>query len=399
MVCGIEFVSYKSLDIVLTFIFLTIRNQIQNIYSGIMKNIYFNYFLVSMGQIVSIFLFLIQKNLSQSLIENKNYNHTRFFFRIPNSSINIFQPNNKELFFFPLHKKKEYYFLIFISSILDLITSLFLYSIGVSIGEIPVFFIFTTLILSKKFLGEIYYKHHYFSLIIISISCFFHIMNDIINESNFDKDKFIYHLIVLFFVSILYGIQVVIQKFLMENQFISPFVLLTHQGFISIILLIILCYILSFFKCNSLLITYRFCENNTIFNLNDINLYNSPLFIIILYIILPMLYYIMKTLVIYFWTPCHFAVVLSLSELGNVVINIYKLLKKKDITLNYVLIDSFTHIIYIFGTFVFCEFIILKFCNLDFHTHNEVHNRNINEVKTMTQNQNNDEFEYDQIDF
>ena len=399
MVCGIEFISYKSFDIVLTFLFLTIRNQIQNIYSGIMKNIYFNYFLVSMGQIVSIFLFLIQKHLSQSLIENKNYNHTKFFFRIPNSSINIFQPNNKELFFFPLNKKKEYYFLIFISSILDLITSLFLYSIGVSIGEIPVFFIFTTLILSKKFLGEIYYKHHYFSLIIISISCFFHIMNDIINESNFDKDKFIYHLIVLFFVSILYGIQVVIQKFLMENQFISPFVLLTHQGFISIILLIILCYILSFFKCNSLLIKYRFCENNTIFNLNDINLHNSPLFIIILYILLPMLYYIMKTLVIYYWTPCHFAVVLSLSELGNIISNIYKLLKKKDITLNYVLIDSFTHIIYIFGTFVFCEFIILKFCNLDFHTHNEIHNRNINEVKRMTQNQNNDEFEYDQIDF
>ena len=88
----------------------------------------------------------------------------------------------------------------------------------------------------------------------------------------------------------------------------------------------------------------------------------------------------------------------------DIISNIYRILNKKDkdennITLNYVLIDSFTHIIYIFGTFVFCEFIILKFCNLDFHTHNEVHNRNINEVKTMTQNQNNDEFEYDQIDF
>ena len=405
MVCGIEFISYKSFDIVLTFLFLTIRNQIQNIYSGIMKNIYFNYFLVSMGQIVSIFLFLIQKHLSQSLIENKNYNHTKFFFRIPNSSINIFQPNNKELFFFPLHKKKEYYFLIFISSILDLITSLFLYSIGVSIGEIPVFFIFTTLILSKKFLGEIYYKHHYFSLIIISISCFFHIMNDIINESNFDKDKFIYHLIVLFFVSILYGIQVVIQKFLMENQFISPFVLLTHQGFISIILLIILCYILSFFKCNSkneFLINYRFChENEQLFTLKKkyFKINSLDILLIFGYFLSSMFYYIMKTLVIYFWTPCHFAVVLSLSELRDIISNIYRILKKKDITLNYVLIDSFTHIIYIFGTFVFCEFIILKFCNLDFHTHNEIHNRNINEVKRMTQNQNNDEFEYDQIDF
>ena len=106
----------------------------------------------------------------------------------------------------------------------------------------------------------------------------------------------------------------------------------------------------------------------------------------------------MKTLVIYFWTPCHFAVVLSLSELRDIISNICDFSNDR-IKFEYVLIDSFTHIIYIFGTFVFCEFIILKFCNLDFHTHNEVHNRNINEVKRMTQNQNNDEFEYDQIDF
>ena len=38
---------------------------------------------------------------------------------------------------------------------------------------------------------------------------------------------------------------------------------------------------------------------------------------------------IMKTSVIYFWTYCHFAVVLSLSELGNIISNIYYLLKKK----------------------------------------------------------------------
>ena len=79
----------------------------------------------------------------------------------------------------------------------------------------------------------------------------------------------------------------------------------------------------------------------------------------------------------------HFAVVLSLSELGDIFSNICDFSNDK-IKFEYVLIDSFTHIIYIFGTFVFCEFIILKFCELDFHTHNEVHNRNINEVKKMT---------------
>ena len=49
-------------------------------------------------------------------------------------------------------------------------------------------------------------------------------------------------------------------------------------------------------------------------------------------------------------------------KIKYIVSNIYKLLNKKNkdannIILNYVLIDLFTHIIYIFGTFVFCEFI------------------------------------------
>ncbi len=115
--------------------------------------------------------------------------------------------------------------------------------------------------LSKKFLGEIYYKHHYFSLIIIFLSSILHLINDYYKEK---EDNFINGIFVFFFVSILYGIQGVIQKYLMENQFISPFVLLTHQGFISIILLIILCYILSFFNCNSknwFLTKYKFFNN------------------------------------------------------------------------------------------------------------------------------------------
>ena len=184
----------------------------------------------------------------------------------------------------------------------------------------------------------------------------------------------------------------------MENLFISPFVLLTHQGFISIILLIILCYILSFFNCNSdNLFLIRFCnKNEQLFTLKKIYFEinnNSEIILIIGYFLSSMLYYIMKTLVIYFWTPCHFAVVLSLSELRDIISNICDFSNDR-IKFEYVLIDSFTHIIYIFGTFVFCEFIILKFCNLDFHTHNEIHNRNLNEVKKMTTEQ---ELEQEQL--
>ena len=396
-ICYFGFFSYKTLDIILTFIFLTIRHVMRSIcYENnsdfILSNIYLNYFIVCIGQCFSIVFFFIQKQSSKSKNENEEKkkeenNNKNENYRISNFRINILNLKEKEIKFFPSEQRKKYILLIFISSIFGILTPIFLYSIKSSIGEIPVFFILTTLILSKKFLRETYYKHHYFSLIILFLGSVLHFINDYYYEKK--ENSLIIHILVFFFVSIIYGIQGVIQKFLMENQFISPFVLLTHQGFISIILLIILCYILSFFKCNSkneFLINYRFChENEQLFTLKkkyfEINI--SDFSLIFGYFLSSMFYYIMKTLVIYFWTPCHFAVVLSLSELRDIISNICDFSNDR-IKFEYVLIDSFTHIIYIFGTFVFCEFIILKFCNLDFHTHNEVHNRNINEVEKMT---------------
>ena len=390
-ICYFGFFSYKTLDIILTFIFLTIRHVMRSIcYENnsdfILSNIYLNYFIVCIGQCFSIVFFFIQKQSSKSKNDNKEKekeenNNKNENYVISNFRINILNLKEKEIKFFPSEQRKKYILLIFISSIFGILTPIFLYSIDSSIGEIPIFFILTTLILSKKFLRETYYKHHYFSLIILFLGSVLHFINDYYYEKK--ENSLIIHILVFFFVSIIYGIQGVIQKFLMENLFISPFVLLTHQGFISIILLIILCYILSFFKCNSK--NDRFCNNGKLFTLENIK-YDLHIIGISGYFLSSMFYYIMKTLVIYFWTPCHFAVVLSLSELGDITSNFYNFFIDKK-NLYYVLIDSFTHIIYIFGTFVFCEFIILKFCELDFHTHNKVHNRNINEVKKMTTEQ------------
>ncbi len=72
-ICYFGFFSYKTLDIILTFIFLTIRNQTRNKYNQkykdnnfILKNIYLNCIIVYLGQFLAIFLFLIQKKLSTS---------------------------------------------------------------------------------------------------------------------------------------------------------------------------------------------------------------------------------------------------------------------------------------------------------------------------------------------
>jgi hypothetical protein len=225
------------------------------------------------------------------------------------------------------------------------------------------------------------------------------LLNDFFLNTEFilDSDLYLYHFIVFIFISFIYGIQVVIQKYLMEIQFISPFALLTMQGIISIILLILLCLVLTFFKCSQALIDKNFCDlkEKPIFifkkMIDDINI-KENYWIVFIYFILPMLYYIMKTIVIFFWTPCHFGVVLSLTELGKIIMNAIDLdsTKNKDEFI-YFIIDFLTHIIYIIATFIFCEFIIIHCCGLDYNTQIEIHNRNVCEVKNMINDSDDDE--------
>ena len=394
--------SNKLLDIIITCILLALRNQIQKKYDSKMEDIYFNFFLICVGQICSIFLYIAQKYLSKSVSIKKNnsekekkeelritrFDATKLFTHI----------KDNEIKFFPSNNRKQYCLLIFLSSIFGLLTCLFLYSIKASIGEIPIFFILTTLILSIIIFKDIYSKHHYISLIIIFLSCIVHFLNDFWYDK-LKNEEGLYRFIVFFFISIIYGIQVVIQKYLMEIQFISPFALLTIQGIISIILLILICGVLTFFNCSKTLRTKNFCylEENPIFSFKKMIDYiknKENYWIVFIYFILPMLYYIMKTIVIFFWTPCHFGVVLSLTEIGEIIMNVIKIPsetnKKKYII--YFIIDSLTYIIYIIATFIFCEFIIIHCCKLDYNTQIQIHDRNINEVKNMINDSDDDEF-------
>ena len=387
--CYFGIFSYKSLDIILTFIFLTIRNQTRNRYNQknkdknfILKNIYLNCIIVYLGQFLSIFLFLIQKKLSTSEKYNKNEEKKKNEAELVSKYklLKIFNPKAKEIKFLPSKKKMQYFILIFISSIFGILSSLFLYSRSISIGEIPIFFILTTLILSNKFLNETYHRHHYFSLLIILISSIFHIIYEIKNEN---LKEYSYRILIIFIASVLNGIQGIIQKHLMKFHYISPFVILTHQGFISTILLIILCSIFSYIKCNSFLMEIKFCfkENEQIFDFQQITSFEkSDILSIIIYSLSSMLYYIMKTLVIYFWTPCHFGVSISLTEIGNII---YKYEKKH---LYYYIIQIVIRVVYFFATLIFCELLILNFCGLNFNTYNEVHNRANIEIQEITEN-------------
>jgi hypothetical protein len=167
--CYFGFFSYKSLDIILTFIFLTIRNQTRNRYNQkykdnnfILKNIYLNCIIVYLGQFLAIFLFLIQKKLSTSEKSKKKEENKKNEAVLVSKYklLKIFNQKAKEIKFLPSTKKTQYFILIFISSIFGILSSLFLYSRNISIGEIPIFFIITTLILSNIFLNETYHSHH-----------------------------------------------------------------------------------------------------------------------------------------------------------------------------------------------------------------------------------------------
>ncbi len=204
--------SNRLLDIIITCILLALRNQIQKRNDkDKMKNIYFNFFLICVGQICSIFLYIAQKYLSKSVsIKKKNSEKNNEDIKITRFDATklLTHKINNEIKFFPSNNRKQYCLLIFLSSILGLLTCLFLYSIKASIGEIPIIFILTTLILSNIVFKDIYSKHHYISLIIIFLSCIVHVLNDIKFEKlNLEKSNSkLYHFTVFFFIFFIYGI-------------------------------------------------------------------------------------------------------------------------------------------------------------------------------------------------
>ena len=80
-----------------------------------------------------------------------------------------------------------------------------------------------------------------------------------LNQENILDSKFYYSLPLLVVINIAYSFKQIIDKILMENKFLSPFMLLFYQGCVGCFISSILIIIASFINCPELHICQGIC--------------------------------------------------------------------------------------------------------------------------------------------
>ena len=268
-----------------------------------------------------------------------------------------------ELIYNDLSIKKNKYYLILLSSILELITNstdfFYLLILGydkIRDGEIT--WLISIDILSRIFfshfiLNQLMYKHHILSIFLtliglcsMSITAFIAIDSD--ELMNWPYFIFIS---IKFIIS---ALEDVINKILLINKFLLPQTLMFLRGIYNFFMILVLFSFFYFFKLNK----YQLDFDNKKINL----IWQILLIIFIIPILFLKSFLIMK--VIYIFTPQHVAFI-------NVVFYMLRLLRCRIISADNEIVistDVIFLLIIIFSTLLFNEMIIINSCGLSENT-------------------------------
>lgn len=222
-----------------------------------------------------------------------------------------------------------------------------------------------------KFLGVIYLsficikllkqdlgRHHIFSLIIIGIC---HILLSLVNitlvekkiESDGVSDYFI-SLAILLICDMYFSTKHCLERWMMQNMFISPYMLIFIEGLFSVIVNIIFMGVLSGINCR-----IKFCLNNstkTVFNFGDFfnNISNIGHYILLFFLCsIGIELFIMLTNL--YLSPAYRPIFDALSSLISIFFSL------RDISVLPIILKIIIYLIIGFACLVFNEIIILSF--------------------------------------
>ena len=273
-------------------------------------------------------------------------------------------------------------FIIFITCFLDSIS----FSLGISISflkpknysewpiehKLKIFQLIFSSILCYLILNIQIYKHHYFTMIFI---IFFEII--LIALDYFHEIVFIFIIGINILNTFLFSLQEVLEKYLMDIKYLSIFKLLLFQGLIGIGITIVIFLILLNINCVESLNDKHFCNyNESIITINSIlDLLQNIKFLIfsLIFIFLCSGANIYRLQTNKMMTPMHRTI--ADSVLMPIYIIIYKQKNNYEVT---IVICFFI----ILMSLIFCEVIVLKFCDLEKNTYNYIYKRAIDDNKS-----------------
>ncbi len=342
-----------------------LRNNVKNIKIPEIKNsqniTILNIPLVYIGDLFSIIFVYISKKISTKIDKPSSINYTEI------------QPVIS-----PVKKKKTFKVILILiwNAISDTFTMfLFLYYFGqkekesiVDFGSI--FQIFFNGIFCKLIINYSFYEHHYFSMILTSIGI-------LILFHNYSYELIDYILILICFI--LDGLQEVNEKYLMEQQFLSPFKLVFYEGFCGLVVFFISIILLNFLKIENLNINDAVNNFILIFKSNQLYCFINVLFILIFSLGIN----INIMLTIFYYSPNTRIISNSLENMYHWIKNINE---EQNQTIYDLIMDIIGNILIFFSCLIFNEIIICNFWGLNVNTAKEVRIRGEIEVNEMKKN-------------
>ena len=241
-------------------------------------------------------------------------------------------------------------------------------------SSISLFFcIFSSIFFSRIFLGEKIYSHQIFSSIIIGISISIVMILFLIKKEQ--EENMWKKILVIIFVSSLYSLFNTLEKHYYSRYIGSPYHLMFVIGLFAIILTAIyeFCYdLISGIDAEFNGIIYQFKLNFQEFG--------SLYFIIFLSDILSAFIWLWGIqFTVYFFTPCHFIISESISQIiSNFINQVFKYYSIAEQVIIY-----FLFIIIIFATLIYNEIIIINFSFLKVQTKKYINLRQLTETQEL----------------
>ena len=270
----------------------------------------------------------------------------------------------------------EYSIIVFMGIIITVYNVLKGYKTGHATLEKRLYFLFFFTIINVFMFKQQIFKHQKFSLEIASIGIIF-IFTTFYIYLDYNTYEYIYD-IFLFFGSFLYSLYLVLVKYMSEEKFYSPFLLLLLIGSISTLITIIgyiifslafkgnLSYISNIFHCRE---DMYVCFGNFYIN-------------IIIYFLINTLLQILIYLVCYYFSPEVFAISDIISPFLSFISQI---IKQKNANIPYIVLNILGYIIIILGSFIYNEIIVCNFWSLNENTWNEINKKGENEYLGIDQ--------------
>ena len=239
--------------------------------------------------------------------------------------------------------------------------------------------IISYIFLSRLFLGEKIYTHQIFSSIIIFISILIviilYLINNFIKDTDENKENLFINLILILITSSLYAIFNIMEKKYYNFFLDSPYHLMFKVGLIGLILIL-------FYEIITVLISGINKPFNGVFYQigNNFEKYGIVYILIFIFDILSSFLFVCGiALTVYFFTPCHFIISESISQ----IIAFFTFEKLYLYSLGELIAISIFYFFILFSALIYNEIIIVNIYSLKYNTKKYINLRQIKETEEI----------------